>query len=194
MFIGGTIITTLFANQMIDPETMNAVSQGMPAASMGSDQMMPAELSMALSSISDLGFILKTFSLLTVFFIGGYLFYASCFAAIASAVDNIQDVQQLQMPITIPIIVSIVSLSSIINDPNGALATWLSLIPFTSPVIMMGRISSSIPTWEIVLSISILYASFVGMIWMASRIYRVGIFMHGKKPTYKELYKWIRYK
>ena len=194
MFIGGTIMTTLFANQMIDPETMTAVSQGMPAASMGSDQMMPAELSMALSSISDLGFILKTFSLLTVFFIGGYLFYASCFAAIASAVDNIQDVQQLQMPITIPIIVSIVSLSSIINDPNGALATWLSLIPFTSPVIMMGRISSSIPTWEIVLSISILYASFVVMIWMASRIYRVGIFMHGKKPTYKELYKWIRYK
>ena len=189
IFVGGTILTIAFSEQMIDPATISAVAE-----SASSQQMMPSELSMALSSISDFGFIFRTFSLLTIFFIGGYLFYASCFAAIASAVDNIQDVQQLQMPITLPIIVSLVSLSYVINDPNSTLSICLSLIPFTSPVIMMGRISSSIPLWEIASSVIVLYASFIGMIWVASRIYRVGIFMHGKKPSYKELYKWIKYK
>ena len=129
-----------------------------------------------------------------LFVFGGYLFYSAMFAAVGSAVDSIQDAQQLQTPITIPIILALLVMITVINDPNSQMAFWFSMIPFTSPVVMMARIPYGIPLWEVILSLAILYASFTAMVWLAAKIYRVGIFMYGKKPTFKELYKWIRYK
>lgn len=193
IFIGGTVTMSLFAEQLITPESMELMTQG-AAMPIPTNDMLPAEVGLVLSNISNIYIVLKALTLFIVFFVGGYFFYAACFAAVASAVDNLQDVQQLQMPITIPIIASIIFLAPTIEDPNGPIAFWLSIIPFTSPIIMMGRISSSIPIWEIVLSVVTLYASFIAMIWVAGRIYRVGIFMHGKKPSFKDLYKWIKYK
>ena len=134
------------------------------------------------------------FAYLLLFVFGGYLFYSAMFAAVGSAVDSIQDAQQLQTPITIPIILALLVMITVINDPNSQMAFWFSVIPFTSPIVMIVRIPYDIPLWEIALSLAVLYASFVGMVWFAAKIYRVGIFMYGKKPTFKELYKWIRYK
>ena len=93
-----------------------------------------------------------------------------------------------------PFILALLVMISVVNDPNSQMAFWFSMIPFTSPVVMMARIPYGIPLWEIILSLVILYASFAAMVWFAAKIYRVGIFMYGKKPTFKELYKWMRYK
>ena len=101
--------------------------------------------------------------------------------------------QQLQLPITIPLLLSIFIMISVIKEPNSTLAVIASIIPFTSPVVMMARIPYGVPTWELVTSIVLLYSSFIGMVWVASKIYRVGIFMHGKRPSFKELFKWIKY-
>ena len=134
------------------------------------------------------------FEILLLFVVGGYLLYSAMFAAVGSAVDNVQDAQQLQTPIMLPIILSIFVMMVVMKDPNSPLVFWCSMIPFTSPVVMMARIPCGIPTWEIVVSLAVLYATFMAMVWLAAKIYRVGIFMYGKKPTFKELYKWIRYK
>lgn len=152
------------------------------------------ELIQALSVIGNVGYIIEIFSYLTLFLIGGFLFYASIYAAIGSAVDNIQDAGQLQSIVIIPIILGLIMSMSIVSDPNCTLATILSMIPFTAPMTMMTRIPFGIPTWEILLSIVILYTSFIFMVCIAAKIYRVGIFMYGKKPNLKELLKWINYK
>ena len=93
-----------------------------------------------------------------------------------------------------PFILALLVMISVVNDPNSQMAFWFSIIPFTSPIVMMARIPYDIPLWEVALSLVVLYASFVGMVWFAAKIYRVGIFMYGKKPSLKELFKWIRYK
>lgn len=128
------------------------------------------------------------------YFLFGYLMYSALFAAIGSAVDNEADTQQFMLPVTIPMILSIVMSSFIMNNPQGPVAFWLSMIPLTSPVTMMMRIPFGVPAWELALSMVILIASFFGAIWLAAKIYRTGILMYGKKPTYKELWKWVRYK
>ncbi|TDN35828.1 ABC transporter permease [Hymenobacter sp. UV11] len=130
------------------------------------------------------------------YFLGGYLLYSAMFAAIGSAVDDQTDAQQFMFPVTIPLILSyIVSINVIINgDPNGPLAFWLSMIPFTSPIAMVMRLPFGVPTWQLVLSGALLIVGFVGVTWVAARIYRVGILMYGKKVTYSELSKWMFYK
>jgi ABC-2 type transport system permease protein len=130
------------------------------------------------------------------FFLGGYLLYSAMFAAIGSAVDDQTDAQQFMFPVTIPLILSyIVSINVIINgDPNGPLAFWLSMIPFTSPIAMVMRLPFGVPTWQLLLSGVLLIAGFVAVTWVAARIYRVGILMYGKKVTYGELSKWMFYK
>jgi len=130
------------------------------------------------------------------FFFGGYLLYSALFAAIGSAVDDQTDAQQFMLPVTIPLILSyVVSINVIINgDPNGTLAFWLSMIPFTSPIAMVMRLPFGVPTWQLLLSASLLVLGFVGTTWVAARIYRVGILMYGKKITYRELSKWLFYK
>jgi len=125
------------------------------------------------------------------YFLGAYLFYGSLFAAVGSAVDNDSDAQQFQIPVTIPLIFSVIILTAIIREPHGSLAFWTSLIPFTSPVIMMMRIPFNPPTWQIFLSMVMLVLGFIFTTWMASRIYRIGILMHGGKISYKILVKWL---
>ena len=169
-----------------------AMQQGMPDAAAASG--MDPEMLQAVAAMSDLGYILKIFVCLLLFVFGGYLLYSAMFAAVGSAVDNVQDASQLQMPITLPIILALLMMLAVIKDPNSPMAFWFSIIPFTSPVVMMARIPYDIPWWEIILSLAVLYASFVAMVWFAAKIYRVGIFMYGKKPTLKELFKWVRYK
>jgi ABC-2 type transport system permease protein len=128
------------------------------------------------------------------FFIGGYLLYAALFAAIGSAVDNETDTQQFMLPVTIPLILAIVVTTRVIEDPNGALAFWFSIIPLTSPIVMMARIPFGVPLWELGLSIALLVAAFIAATWLAGRIYRVGILMYGKKTSWKELFKWLTYR
>lgn len=147
----------------------------------------------AMASMMDTGYIAQIVVLLLLFMIGGFLLYAAMYAAVGASVDEAQDAQQLTTPITIPIIFAFIILTMVMNDPNSPLIVWCSMIPFTSPIVMMGRIPSGIPTWEIVLSLVLLYATFVFMVWIAGKIYRVGIFMHGKKPSFKDLYRWMKY-
>jgi ABC-2 type transport system permease protein len=128
------------------------------------------------------------------YYLGGYLFYSALFGAVGAAVDNDADTQQFMLPITLPIIFSFVFAQFVLRDPDGNLAFWTSMIPFTSPIIMMVRIPFGVPAWQIALSMFFLIIGFIGTIWIASRIYRVGILMYGKKVTYKELAKWIFYK
>jgi ABC-2 type transport system permease protein len=127
------------------------------------------------------------------YFLGGYLLYSALFAAVGSAVDNEADSQQFMLPITIPIIFSFVMAQYVISNPEGALSFWLSIIPFTSPIIMMVRIPFGVPYWELALSMAMLVVGFIGTTWLAGRIYRTGILMYGKKINYKELWKWLRY-
>ena len=147
----------------------------------------------AIATLTDVAYLAKIIVSLLVFMVSGFLLYAALFAAIGSSVDNPQDAQQLQTPVTIPIILSLFVMLSVINDPTSELAFWFSMIPLTSPIVMMARIPYDIPTWEIALSLGILIATFVVVVWFAGKIYRVGILMHGKKPTLKELWKWMQY-
>ena len=139
-------------------------------------------------------YIAELFGYIALFLIGGYLFYSSIYAAVGSAVDNIQDASQLLSIAIIPIILGLILSMQAAQDPSSGLAFWASMIPLTSPMVMMSRIPFGIPGWQILLSLVILYASFVGMVWIAAKIYRVGIFMYGKKPTVVELIRWARYK
>jgi ABC-2 type transport system permease protein len=127
------------------------------------------------------------------FFLAGYMMYAALFAAIGSAVDNEADTQQFMLPITIPLILSLVLSQFIISNPDGPVAFWLSMIPLTSPVIMMIRIPFGVPYSELFASMAILILAFLGTTWMAAKIYRTGILMYGKKASYRELWKWLRY-
>ncbi len=127
------------------------------------------------------------------YFIGGYLLYAAFFAAIGSAVDNEADTQQFMLPVTIPLLLAIIMAQMVLNNPSGPVAFWLSIIPLTSPVIMMVRIPFGVPYAEIALSAALLIAGFLFTIWFSARIYRTGILMYGKKVNYTELWKWIRH-
>lgn len=148
----------------------------------------------ALSVLGDVSYILQLFGLLLLFLIGGFMLYAAIYAAIGSAVDNIQDAGQLQSVVIFPIIIGIIFGMTAASDPTSTMSEWMSMIPFTSPMVMMARIPFGIPAWEIAVSLVILYASFFVMVWVAGKIYRVGIFMYGKKPSVKELIRWMRYK
>ena len=125
------------------------------------------------------------------FFLGGYLLYGSLFAAVGAAVDNETDTQQFMMPITIPLILAIVIAQVVMDNPDGQLAFWGSLFPLTSPILMMVRIPFGVDTWEVALSMGLLIISFIGTTAMAGKIYRIGILMYGKKPSFKEIGKWI---
>jgi len=139
----------------------------------------------------DFGTIITCF---IIFFILGYLLYATLYAAIGSLVDNNTDSQQFTLPVTVPLIVAIISSFYIVNNPDSSLAVWLSMIPFTSPISMMVRIPFGVPIWQVVLSVVILAGTFVLMTWFAAKIYRTGILMYGKKLSYKEIFKWLKYK
>ena len=129
-----------------------------------------------------------------LFFIGGYLLFSSLYAAIGAAVDNETDTQQFMLPVILPLILAIyVGMFTVIEDPHGTISTVFSFIPFTSPVVMLMRIPFGVPLWQQLVSLLILIVAFIFIVWFAAKIYRVGILMHGKKPTYRELYKWLKY-
>ena len=126
------------------------------------------------------------------YFIGGYLLYGALFAAVGSAVDSPAEAQQFMFPITIPLLISYFALFTfILDDPHGTISVWLSIIPFTSPIAMMGRIGFGVPLWQLLLSMTLLVGGFILTTWFAGRIYRVGILMHGTKVSYKVLAKWF---
>jgi ABC-2 type transport system permease protein len=146
-----------------------------------------------IEAIQSINYGVMVFSFL-FYFLGGYLLYGAMFAAIGAAVDNETDTQQFMMPVTIPLILAIVVSQFVINNPEGPVAFWFSMIPFTSPIVMMVRIPFGVPTWEIAVSMALLVITFVSAVWMAGRIYRTGILMYGKKVSWGELYKWLFYK
>ena len=131
-------------------------------------------------------------TLFVFYFLGGYLLYGALFAAVGSAVDTPADAQQFMLPIMMPIIAALMGLFLFVfDDPHGSISFWLSMIPFTSPIVMMGRIGFGVPAWEIALSMILLVGGFIFTLWVAGRIYRVGILMHGTKVNYKTLAKWF---
>ena len=156
----------------------------------------PSSLSMiqGVAMLGEVGRIISLVGLMTLFLIGGFLIYSSIFAAIGSAVDNIQDASQLTSVAVFPIIFGIIFAMVAASDPTGSVAFWMSMFPLTSPMVMVARIPFGIPAWEIILSLALLIAGFIFMVWLAGKIYRVGIFMYGKKPTIKEVIRWTRYK
>ena len=127
-------------------------------------------------------------------FIGGYLIYASIFAAIAASVNEQEDSQQFMLPVTLLLVFAMYAAIASADNPDGPLAVWCSMIPLTSPVVMMVRLSFDAPMWQLILSLCILYGTALGLIWTAGKIYRVGILMYGKKPSLKEMFRWILYK
>ncbi len=166
----------------ISPELMQTASQEMS----GNAQMYIQELwNLPIASIL-IGFV--------VYFIGGYFLYSSFYAAIGAAVDNQTDSQQFLLPIIMPLMLSVyIGFFSVVNDPHGTIAVIFSMIPLTSPIVMLMRIPFGVPLWQIAISVTLLFATFLLVVWFAAKIYRVGILMYGKKPSWKELYKWLKY-
>lgn len=151
-------------------------------------------LQSVVGTLSNTGYIASLFGCLVLFMVGGFLLYAALYAAAGSAVDSVQEGQQYNTLIMMPIILSIIVMMSIFNDPNSPIAFWASMIPLTSPIVMIARVPFGIPWWEVVVSLCVLYITFVGVVWLAARIFRVGIFMHGKRPSWRELWQWLRTK
>lgn len=160
-------------------------------------QQMPVEQQADISAVNE---ILGSFNTINIplvffcflfFFLGSYLLYASLFAMVGSAVDSEADTQQFMLPIMLPLLFAIVVLAAVLKEPNGSLAFWMSIIPFTSPVVMMMRVPFDVPMWELGLSMILLIAGFIFTTWFAGRIYRVGILIHGSKVNYRVLAKWF---
>ena len=169
----------------VSPTSMSAVEQ--------SKAMSGNDVSQIMDAIQTINFPLLIGAFL-FYFLCGYLLYAALFAAIGSAVDNESETQQFMFPVTIPLIFSFVlASSSVVNNPDGPIAFWLSMIPLTSPVVMMVRIPFGVPVWQLIASMVLLILGFLGTVWIASKIYRTGILMYGKKVTFKEMFKWLRY-
>lgn len=174
----------------IDPASSSAMMSG-------SEEMTKAqndEVAKIMAVIEDIP-VLQIVLLFLFYFLGGYLMYGALFAAVGSAVDTPNDAQQFMMPIMMPIIVGLMGLFLFVfEDPNGPVSFWLSIIPFTSPIVMMGRVGFGVPGWEIALSMVLLVIGFLFTLWLAGRIYRIGILMHGAKVNYKVLGKWLMMK
>ena len=151
-----------------------------------------SNLQIVLSEIKNLPILTIFFSFI-FYFLGGYLIYSSIYAAIGAAVDSETDTQQFMMPVLTPLMIAIYIGFSIIENPHGSIAVGFSIFPLTSPIVMLMRIPFGVPWWQIAVSMLLLVITFLGIVWFAAKIYRVGILMYGKKPSYKELYKWLKY-
>ena len=191
IIVGGSVVMQfLMPTEMV--ESAAAISAGTADMAAMEGAGVDIELAAMLANATDIGFLVRFFGSFLLYFLGGYLLYAAMFAAVGSAVDNVQDAQQFQTPITMPIIIGFLVMMFAMKEPHAQLSMWCSMIPFTSPIVMMARLPFDVPMWELLLSLAILVASFVFMVWAAAKIYRIGIFMHGRKPSYKELWQWIR--
>ena len=175
-------ISTFFELNMLDENINNETL-------INNNSMIISEIYQLTSGID----LIKIVNLFIFYFLSGYLLYSSLFAAVGSAVDSEADTQQFILPVTIPLILSFILMDPVMDNPSGSLAFWMSIIPFTSPVVMMVRLPFGIDNWEIILSMSILIISFLCTTFLAAKVYRVGILMYGKKATYKEIFKWLKY-
>ncbi|MBQ2247656.1 MAG: ABC transporter permease [Tidjanibacter sp.] len=195
LVVGSAAMSIFGLNELVASAGSAAAMDPAAAAMMSSS--MPAideEMVAIIKTVTDPAYLFRILGGFLVYFIGGYLLYAAMFAAVGSAVDNEKDTNNLQLPITLPLMVALFVMLSAMQDPNGPLAFWCSIIPFTSPIVMMVRLPYGVPGWELGLSIGLLVVTFVAIVYLAGKIYRVGVFMYGKKPTLAELIKWARYK
>lgn len=190
--VGLVAITQIFIWAVLISVCISVTIPFLTPETLGTDSS--TEIMAAVSQFTDASFLLTILICTVLFFIGGFLFYSSIYAAIGSAVSNVQDASQLSTIATLPVIIGIVASMAIMQDPNSTFAVWISVIPFTSPMAMMSRLAYGVPFWQIALSVAVLYVSFIFMIWLCGKIYRVGIFMYGKKPSFMEIIKWAKYK
>ncbi len=192
--LGG--IALIVVQGFFSPESAQQMGQSLMESQGGMNPAMAADqnkVNEVMGMIANLPIPLILFSFL-FYFLGGYLLYSALLGAVGAGVDNDEDSQQMVFPVTFPLILSIMMLFPIAKNPEGQLAFWTSIIPFTSPVAMMARVPYGIPTWELLLSMFLLIITTVGAIYSAAKIYRVGLLMYGKKVNLKELIKWLRYK
>jgi len=176
------------------PEMISqSVGQGMVSEETVQQLMQDPAINDIMATIMGINFLPIILSFF-FFFLFGYLLYAAMFAAVGSAVENEADTQQLMIPITIPLVVGLLLMMHTFQYPDSSLSVWASMIPFTSPMVMMARVPFGVPFWQIALSLSLLFTTFVGMAWFAGKIYRTGILMYGKKASLKEMWKWLKYK
>ena len=184
LFLGASLFfgVNLGPTSKVPPEVMQAAQHEIAST---------AQLYLAELWNLPIGTLLSCF---VIYFIGGYFLYSSFYAAIGAAVDNETDSQQFLLPIIMPLILGVyIGFFTVINDPHGTVATIFSIVPLTSPIVMLMRIPFGVPLWQILLSMVLLFGTFLLVVWFASKIYRVGILMYGKKPSWKELYKWLKY-
>ena len=174
-------------------ESVHQVQAGADVAALATQQELSPEMLTAMASLLDTGHLAMIIGTVLLYLVGGFLLYASLYAAIGASVDQAQDAQQLTTIITLPIIVAFVVTMMVMKDPNSPIVFWCSMIPFTSPIVMVARVPSGIPAWEIATSLALLYATFTLCVWGAAKIYKIGIFMHGAKPTLKDLWRWLKY-
>jgi ABC-2 type transport system permease protein len=183
------VIVTLVFN--IDPQAMQDSNTQMSGVEMSE---MEKDISLVLNELMNQNWLL-IIPLFIIYFLGGYLMYASLFAAVGSAMgDDAGESQSLTLPITLPVVMAFYIMFAVVQNPSSSLATWSSMVPFFSPIVMPARLAFDPPWWEILLSVVILIASVIFFVWLSGRIYRVGVLMYGKKVTFKELGKWIFYK
>jgi len=178
----------------IDSQTLQQASSltDLPAGTQGMDQAQFNMMQEILGTF-DMGYIMSILGAFVFFFLAGYLLYSALFAAVGSAVDNETETQQFMLPISLPLVLAMYIGFAVAKNPESSLAFWGSIIPFTSPIVMLVRIPYGVPLWELLLSMSILIATFIFITWVAAKIYRTGILMYGKKVSYKEIWKWLRY-
>ena len=191
LFILSTVASSFLGVDMMDVQSSQVSAEQLDAAKQaaGADKMQ-----LIVKEVMELP-ILKMFVLFIFYFLGGYMLYSSLFAAVGAAVDNETDTQQFMLPIMLPLILGVyVGFATVINDPHGPISVAFSYIPLTSPIVMLMRVPFGVSWVELAISMLLLLVTFVFMVWLAAKIYRVGILMYGKKPTYKDLYKWLKYK
>ena len=190
VILGGILLTVASLVFGIDPSAASSGGMSEEAQAIANDPDMAAQF---IAEVGKLPLMQLVFGFL-IYFIGGYFLYSSIYAAIGAAVDNETDTQQFMLPIIMPLMLAIyVGFFAVIDNPHGTVATIFSIVPLTSPIVMLMRIPFEVPVWQLVLSISLLVASFVFTVWFGAKIYRVGILMYGKKPTYREIFKWLKY-
>lgn len=190
-------VATMTAGDKMTEQALAVAAENLETAQMAqvmATSQNPDAMSEMMETITELSQIdFLTIGIVSlVFFLLGYLLYASLYAAVGAAVDSPNDAGQFVLPLTIPIIIALYCGMTIIDNPHGPVAFWLSMIPFTSPIVMMVRVPFGVPAWEIVLSAVLLLVTFLVFTWIAAKIYRIGLLMYGTKPTYKDLWKWIR--
>ena len=191
-----SVVLVTAASQFMGQDMMQS-PQNAPEMMTGPEAAMvqgtPGELQTILGTLSNIPWVKLIVSFL-IFFILGYLLYASLFAAVGSAVENEGDAAQLQLPLTIPLMIAYFIILMAFKNPDGGLVVWTSMIPFTSPIVMLARIPYGVPMWQLVLSIALLFFTFIGCAWVSAKIYKVGILMFGKKSTFSDLWKWLKQK